>query len=97
MFVTGDRRLELHGRQLIQRAEPPTEFSVAQAALAVEAAMKLASQVGPQARILWAVFVVVLFRHVVLRHFVRAHFSLVRIGRIFHTAHNSRLERLSFF
>ena len=53
--------------------------------------------VEPQLRVLWPVFVVVLFRHVVLRHFARAHFSLVRIGRIFHTAHNSRLERLSFF
>lgn len=55
------------------------------------------TEVEPQARILWAVFVFVFFRHVVLRHFVRAHFSLVRIGRIFHAAHNSRLERLSFF
>src|SRR5215471_12938351 len=48
-------------------------------------------------RVLRAVFVVVLFRHVVLRDFVRAHFAFIRIGSVFHTAHNSCLERLAFF
>src|SRR5438876_4289751 len=42
------------------------------------------------------VLVVVLFRHVVLRHFVRAHFALVRVRSVFHSAHYPRFERLSF-
>src|SRR6184192_2028314 len=42
------------------------------------------------------VLVVVLFRHVVLRHFLRAHFALVRVRSVFHSAHYPRFERLSF-
>src|SRR6266699_3163250 len=42
------------------------------------------------------VLVVVLFRHVVLRHFVRAHFALVRVRSVFHSAHYPPFERLSF-
>lgn len=47
--------------------------------------------------ILRTVLVVVLFRHVILRHFVRAHFALVRVPSGFHSAHYPRFERLSFF
>lgn len=94
--------LSLPSGEFVQRAEVTVEVASAPAEFAEEPPLKLASsemasEVEQQARILRPVFVLVLFRHVVLGHFVRAHFSLIRIGRIFHTAHNSRLERLSFF
>src|SRR3974377_1379922 len=40
---------------------------------------------------------VVLLRHVVLWHFARAHFALVRIRSVFHSTHYPGFEGLSFF
>src|SRR5215467_7363141 len=50
-----------------------------------------------KSRVLRAVFVVVLFGDVVLGDFAGADFALVRTGGVFHAAHDSCLERLTFF
>src|SRR5215469_2174191 len=47
-------------------------------------------------RALRPVFVVVLFGHVILRDFTRAHFALIRVRSVFHTAHDSGLKGLPF-
>ena len=44
--------------------------------------------------VLRTVLVVVLFRQVVFRHFVSAHFALVRVRSVFHSAHDPRAEEL---
>ena len=94
---------ELPGGEVVQRAEVVREVDGVQAALAVEPSQKLLRRAfvlrinRTPYRVLRPVFVVVLFRHVVLRHFVGAHFALIRVRSIFHSAHNSRFKRLAFF
>src|ERR1043166_7720405 len=43
------------------------------------------------------VFVLVLFRHIVLRNFARPDFALVSVGSVFHAAHRFGFHVLAFF